>query len=55
MKSFLIGGLFVFATFFPIVFVPLLVISVLVSVFITPRVIKDMGWTNDPHIPNRAH
>ena len=50
MKAFIIGGLFVFATFFPIVFIPLLAISVLVSFFITPRVLKDMGWTKDTNV-----
>lgn len=46
MKPFIIGAVFVFATIFPIVFVPLLVITLLVSLLVTPHVLKHgMGWT----------
>jgi len=49
MKSFLIGGLFVFATFFPIVFVPLLALTLVVIALVAPHVLKNgMGWIDDP-------
>ena len=47
MKTFIIGGLFVFATIFPIVFVPLLALTLVISAIVTPHILKNgMGWVD---------
>lgn len=48
MKHFIVGGLFVLATIFPIVFVPLLALTLVISVLVTPYVLKHgMDWNEN--------
>lgn len=55
MKQFIVGALFVLATFFPIVFIPLLVLTLVISLLVTPYVLKHgMDWS-DPKTKLNEH
>ena len=56
MKTFIIGCVLLAATFLPIMFIPLLVLAVLISMAFSPYFMKNgFGiWNNDEHTLNSS-
>jgi len=49
MKTFIIAFLFISATILPILFIPLLVLTIVVSLIVSPYVMKHGMWSNPHH------